>query len=93
MNDKQIFTLMKSLTDVVSEDGREILMLVTGFGEDHKSTNVYASLNKKIDSKDLAKKFAMLLQSSASLAKIDFALLMNEVNKEVESRGLIKKKG
>lgn len=93
MNDKQTFTMMKALTDMVSEDGREILMLVTGFGEDKKAANVYASLSKKIDSKDLAKKITMMIQSASSLTKIDFALLMNEVNKEIERRGLAKKKG
>ncbi|MBR4904482.1 MAG: hypothetical protein IKZ53_07400 [Selenomonadaceae bacterium] len=93
MTDKQMFTLMKAVTDIVNQDKREILMLINGFGEKGDNTNVVASLNKNIDAKNLAQKFIMLMQSSANLSGIDFDKLLAQINEEAFQRGLVKKEG
>ena len=93
MTDKQMFTLMKAVTDIVNQDIREILMLINGFGEKKDNTNVVASLSKRIDAKNLAQKFVMLMQSSANLSGIDFDKLLAQINEEAFQRGLVKKEG
>lgn len=93
MTDKQMFTLMKAVTDIVNQDKREILMLINGFGEKKDNTNVVASLSKRIDAKNLAQKFVMLMQSSANLSGIDFNKLLAQINEEAFQRGLVKKEG
>lgn len=93
MTDKQMFTLMKAVTDIVNQDKREILMLINGFGEKNDNTNVVASLSKSIDAKNLAQKFIMLMQSSANLSGIDFDKLLAQINEEAFQRGLVKKEG
>ena len=93
MTDKQMFTLIKAVTDIVNQDKREILMLINGFGEKGDNTNVVASLNKNIDAKNLAQKFIMLMQSSANLSGIDFDKLLAQINEEAFQRGLVKKEG
>ena len=93
MTDKQMFTLMKAVTDIVNQDKREILMLINGFGEKKDNTNVVASLSKRIDAKNLAQKFVMLMQSSANLSGIDFDKLLAQINEEAFQRGLVKKEG
>lgn len=93
MTDKQMFTLMKAVTDIVNQDNREILMLINGFGEKKDNTNVVASLSKRIDAKNLAQKFVMLMQSSANLSGIDFDKLLAQINEEAFQRGLVKKEG
>ena len=93
MTDKQMFTLMKAVTDIVNQDNREILMLINGFGEKNDNTNVVASLSKSIDAKNLAQKFIMMMQSSANLSGIDFDKLLAQINEEAFQRGLVKKEG
>ncbi|MBR4904481.1 MAG: hypothetical protein IKZ53_07395 [Selenomonadaceae bacterium] len=87
MDDKQILTLINGTTDILSQGGREYLMLIDGFGESGNQTQVVAALK---NSKDLDKKFIMLMQSAVYNSNdIDFKTLYKRITKEAKKRNLI----
>lgn len=87
MDDKQLLTLINGTTDIISQSGRQYLMLVDGFGESGNQTQVIAALK---NSKDLDKKFIMLMQSAVYNSKdIDFKTLLKHITKEAKKRNLI----